>query len=164
MTAQRSRRGGRSFEAPPWAATYADLMSLLLVLFVFVYCMRQAEDSGPSQAPERRLVADGAAWTRLGSVPVRAGRGGGALLPAAAVEELEAAIVPRLEGGRCRIVLVGRAAARRDAFEAARGVRDRLARPAIAAERFLLVAGGDPAPAAGPSVDVYAAGGPVGAG
>lgn len=148
--AYRRRPSANRTGAPLWVLSYADLMSLLVVLFVFIYSGRQPpEDNGPVDSPDAR-IRESSGWMYLGR------------LPDAARDSL-AEIRQRLLGGRSRAALVGFAPTREEAFEVARSARDVLAGASIEGERCLLVAGGPwPASAQEMWVEVYATSGVVG--
>jgi hypothetical protein len=122
--------------------TYADLMSLLLVLFVFLYSSRVAPGPiGPGEPPSAR-APESPAWVYLGTLPS---------LDASAEE-----IAERLRGGRSRVALVGFALEHDEAFRAASEARDLLVGQEIQASRFLLVSAGQrEATRDRPRVDVY---------
>jgi len=128
--------------APLWVMTYADLMSLLLVLFVFLYSSRvTVERAEPVESPSPR-VAGRPEWVYLGTLP--------------SMESSVKEIAERLRGSRSRVALVGFDEKHEEAFGAACKMRDLLVTQEIEASRFLLVSGGRrKAPSALPLVDVY---------
>lgn len=137
----KARKGSKGARAPLWVMTYADLMSLLLVLFVFIYSSRVVPEP-PSPEPASAGVPDRAEWTYLGTLPS----------DEAALKQLAV----RLMGSRSRVALVGLAPTHAEAFGAASRVRDQFVNRRLEADRFLLVSGGERASESPlPKVEVY---------
>jgi hypothetical protein len=131
---RRQGRRGAAF-APLWALTYADLMSLLLVLFAFVHALQGAPVAGRLAARSGGQAAAG--WQYLGRLPVAAG-----VAPAATAGSppLDPALRARLAADRSRVALAGIAAEPRAAFAAALEARNALAAEGFDPARFLVVA------------------------
>ncbi len=139
---RRASPGRKAAENPAWISTYADLMSLLVVLFVCIYSHGTSRKRTEAFDSPQAAGRDGAAWTRLGQE--RPG-----------VELLDPIMERRLVGDQARIALVGYARDPLRAFELACSTRDRLGEGGVESSRILIVAGGRPLPGTEERIEVY---------
>jgi hypothetical protein len=156
----RRRRGRQEDLAPLWVMSFADLMSLLLILFISMASMGNAEGERLYQRSKHGPVTDGTSWTRIGRVrydeTIYA-------LPPRDQRDLEEWIKPRIAGSPGRIALLGFAATNSEAYELALDVRSLLIAEEIEASRFLVVsAAADPSSPTSGTVEIYATMGTIG--
>ena len=156
----RKRRGRQDDLAPLWVMSFADLMSLLLIIFISMSSMGNAEGDRFYPAFTHGQVTDGPSWTRIGRVRYD---GTISALSPRDHRELEERIKPRLAGSPGRVALLGFAATDGEAYELALGVRALLIAEEIEESRFLIVsAAADPSSLPSGTVEIYATLGAIG--
>lgn len=156
----RQRRGRQEDLAPLWVMSFADLMSLLLILFISMSSMGNADGDRLYPPFTHGQVTDGSSWTRIGRVRFDETI---SALPPRDQRELEERIKPKLAGSPGRIALLGFAATAGEAYELALGVRALLIAEEIEESRFLIVsAAAAPSSPSNGTVEIYATLGAIG--